>query len=109
MSLRPIATAGVLATLAFLLYGLGLAAAPLTPEEASFNTQARSIRADSLPLFFHADGEHWLQPIAIYANAAVRAAGGGVMSGRIASAIAGAASVGLIFLIAHLITKRVWI
>ncbi len=109
MSLRPIATAGVLAALAVLLYGFGLGATPLTPDEVTFNTQAQSIRADSPPVFFHAEGEHWLQPIAVYANAAVRTAGGGAMSGRIASAIAGAASVGLIFLIAQLITTRAWV
>jgi hypothetical protein len=109
MPLRPIATAGLLAALAVLLYGFGLGATPLTPAETIFNTQAQSIRVGSLPVFFHAQGEHWLQPIAVYANAAVRAAGGGAMSGRIASSIAGAVSVGLIFLIAHLVTRRVWV
>jgi hypothetical protein len=109
MPLRPIATAGILTGLALLLYGMGLVAAPLTAAESTFNTEAQSISGAALPMFFHVQGDQWLQPIAVYANAFVRVAGGGEISGRIASAIAGAADVGLVFLIAHLITRRAWI
>jgi hypothetical protein len=109
MSLRPIATAGLLAALTLLLYGFGLGASPLTTEEIAFNTQAQSIRTGSMPLFFHAQGDQWLPPVAVYANAAIRSAAGGEMSGRVASAIAGAADVALAFLIAQLITGRSWV
>ena len=47
--------------------------------------------------------------VAVYANRAMRAAGGDDMAGRIASAALGAADVGLVFLIAHLVTGRAWI
>ena len=49
------------------------------------------------PLLFHVDGDRWLQPVAVYAAAAVRAVGGGDFSGRIASAIAGALDIALLF------------
>ena len=109
MRLRPIATACVLAGLAVLLYAFRLSAPPLTPAESVFNTQAQSISLSNTPLFFHANGEQWLQPAAVYANAAARAAGGEELSGRIASMVSAAIGVALVFLIAHLITGRAWI
>lgn len=109
MRLRPIATACVLAGVTLLLYAFRLSAAPITPDEAVFNAQARSIGAGATPMFFHVRDEQWLQPLAVYANAAAGAAGGGDMSGRIVSAVAGAISVALVFLIAQLLTDRAWI
>ncbi len=49
-----------------------------------------------------------MQPAALYANAAIRAVGGDDVSGRLASAVAAAISVALLFLIAHEITGRSW-
>jgi hypothetical protein len=109
MRLQPIVTACLLAGLTLLLYGFRLTAAPVTPEESAFNTSAQHLRAGATPLFFHVREEHWLQPLAVYANGVMRAAGGDDMAGRVASAALGAADVGLVFLIAHLITERVWI
>ena len=109
MRLQPIVTACLLAGLTLLLYGFRLTASPVTPEESAFNTQAQTLRAGATPLFFHLRDEHWLQPLAVYANAAMRAVGGDDMAGRIASAAIGAANVGLVFLIAHLVTGRAWI
>jgi hypothetical protein len=109
MRLQPTVTACLLAAMALLLYAFRLTAAPITPDEAAFNTRAQSIRASSTPLFFHVQGERWLQPAAVYANATARVAGGDDVSGRFASAIVGAANVALVFLIAHLITGRAWV
>ena len=103
MRLQPIVTACLLAGITLLLYAFRLSAAPLTTEESAFNNRAQSIRAGTPPLFFHLRDEHWLQPIGVYANAAVRAIGGDDVSGRIASVVVGAIDVALVFLIAHLI------
>lgn len=109
MRLRPIATACILAGFTLLLYAFRLNGPPLSPAESTFNVQAQSIRAGHTPLFFHAGGEQWLQPIAIYANAAMRAAGGDDVSGRLASALAGAISVAITCLIAWEITGSLWL
>ncbi len=108
MRFRPIATACVLAGLALLLYAFHLSAAPITPAESVFNTQARTIGAGHIPVFFRAQGERWLQPLPVYANAAARGIGGDEVSGRIASAIAAAIGVALVFLIAYQITGVTW-
>ena len=109
MRLRPIATACVLAGFTLLLYAFRLSAPPLTLEESVINSQAESIRVGNTPLFFHIGDEHWLQPVAVYANAAMRAIGGDDVSGRIASAVAGALGVALVFLIAQAINGRAWV
>jgi 4-amino-4-deoxy-L-arabinose transferase-like glycosyltransferase len=109
MRLKPTVTACALAAITLLLYAFRLTAPPITPDELAFNTRAQSIRAGSTPLFFHVRDERWLQPAAVYANAALRLAGGDDVSGRIASAILGAVNVALVFLIAHLITGRTWV
>jgi hypothetical protein len=109
MRLQPNVTASVLAVLTLLLYGFRLTAAPVTAGESAFSTSAQTIRAGATPLFFHLREEHWLQPLAVYANAAMRALGGDDIAGRIASAALGAANVGLAFLIAHFVTGRIWI
>src|SRR5829696_10561281 len=109
MRLQPTVTACLFAGMALLLYAYRLTAAPITPDEAAFNSRAQSIRAGSTPLFFHVQGERWLQPAAVYTNTMARAAGGDDVSGRFASAIAGAADVALVFLIVHLITGRAWV
>ena len=106
MRLHPMLTAGVLAGMTLLLYAFHLSAAPLTLDESVFNSEAQSIRLRAAPLFFPTGADAFQQPVAVYANAAVRAIGGDDISGRIASAIAGAINVALVFLIAHLITGR---
>ena len=108
MRLRPVATACGLAGIALLLFAFRLSAPPLSPAESDFNTLAQSIRIDNTPLFFHVRDELWLQPAAPYANAALRAVGGDEVSGRLASALAAALSVALLFLIAREITGRSW-
>jgi hypothetical protein len=109
MRLRPIATACVLAGTTLLLYAFQITSPSLSPAELVFNNQARSIRVANPPLFFHARDEQWLQPVAVYANAATRVFGGDDVSGRLASAIAAALSAALVFLIAHEITGRAWV
>src|SRR5688572_32397106 len=108
MRLQPIVTACLLAGIALLFHAFRLTAPPVTPEEAVFNRQAQTIRAGATPLFFHAS-DVWLQPAAVYANAAMAALGGDDASGRVASAIAAAINVGLVFLIAQLVTGRAWV
>jgi 4-amino-4-deoxy-L-arabinose transferase-like glycosyltransferase len=93
---QPIITACLLAGVTLLLYGFRIADAPLSPEEAIFVAQARSI-GQSSPLFFHVGDERWLQPIAVYAHGLMRAAGAGDAGGRVASAIVGAVNVALVF------------
>jgi 4-amino-4-deoxy-L-arabinose transferase-like glycosyltransferase len=105
---RPIATACVLAGLTLLLYAFRIAEAPISPAESVFNTEAQSVRAANTPVFFHADGERWLQPIAVYANAAMRTLGGEELSGRLVSLIAAALSVAMVFLLAIEISGRTW-
>jgi hypothetical protein len=88
------------------LYAFHVSDAPITTEESKFNNRAQSIRAAMPPLFFHLRDEHWVQPIGVYANAAVRAIGGDDVSGRIASVVVGAINVALVYLIAQLLTGR---
>ena len=107
MRLRPVVTACLFAGISLLLYAFHLSAAPLTAQEAAFNTHAQSIRAGWTPLFFRAGDGEWLQPIGVYTNAAVHAIGGDEVSGRIVSVVAAAVNVCLIFLIAHLVSGRV--
>ena len=109
MRLRPIVIAGVLAGIALLIYAFHLNQAPLTPDEAAFNTHGQSIRAGWTPAYFRVRDDHWLQPAGVYANALMQRAGGGEVSGRFASAVLGAIGVGLVFLIANLMTGRWWI
>lgn len=109
MRLRPIATACVLAAITLLLYAFRLSAPPPTPAESVFNTQAQSIRVGHTPLFFHVRDEHWLQPVAVYANAAARAIGGDDVSGRVASALVGALGVAAVFAIAFEIAGQAWV
>jgi hypothetical protein len=106
MRQHPMITACVLAGITLLLYAFHVSAVPLTTEESAFNNRAQSLRAGPPPLFFHLRDEHWLQPIGVYANAAVRAIGGDDVSGRIASVVVGAINVALVFRIAHLLTGR---
>ncbi|MBY0495483.1 MAG: glycosyltransferase family 39 protein [Cyanobacteria bacterium] len=107
--MRSSVIASLLFGVALLLYAFHLRAAPLTADEAAFNTHGESIRAGWSPMFFRVRDDHWLQPAAVYANAALRRAGGADVSGRFASATIGAIDVALVFLIAHLVTGRTWL
>jgi hypothetical protein len=109
MRLQPIVTACLLAGMTLVLYGFGLRAAPLTPDERAVTEHARTIGPGATPLFVHVQDERWLQPMAVYATAAVQRAGGGDFSGRIVSTIAAAIDVAMIFLVAELITARAWV
>ena len=109
MRLRPVATACGLAGIALLVFAFRLSAPPVSKAESDFNTAARTIRIGNTPLFFHVRDEQWLQPAAPYANAAIRAVGGDDLSGRLASAVAAALSVALLFLTADEITGRSWV
>lgn len=109
MRLQPIVTACVLAGITLLLYAFHVSVPPLTPQETVFNTQAQSIAGTAPRLFFHVQDDRWVQPLAVYANAAVRVAGGDDMSGRLASVLAGAIDVALVFLVAQVMTGRTWI
>ncbi len=106
MRVRPLATACLLGGVTLLLYAFRISAPSVSPAELIFNTQAQTIRSGHAPLFFQVSDEHWLQPIAVYSNAALRAIGGAEVSGRLVSAIAAALSVTLLFLIADEITGR---
>jgi len=109
MRLTPIAAACLLAGIALLFAGYRIDRLPPTNDELVFNVQAETIRSGKPALFFHVAGEKWVQPLAVYANAALRTVGAGRRSGRIVSAIAGAIDVALVFLIVNLITQRAWI
>jgi hypothetical protein len=93
--LRSIATAGLLATLAFALYAVRIGHAPLTPAELDVTRLANS---DST-LFFKADDERWLQPLAVYATSLMSAVVGTDHAGRLAAAAIGGLNVALMFLL----------
>ena len=88
MRLQPIVTACLLAGLTLAALRLSIDRGAAHSRRIDFNDSAQTVRAGATPLFFHVRDEHWLQPLAIYANAAMRAVGGDDMSGRIASAVA---------------------
>jgi len=96
MPLRPFITACVLAGVALASYTFHLTSTPLSASEAVFTQQAQHAFPPH-SLMFHVADDRWLQPVAVYAASVVRAAGGGDYSGRIASAIAGALDVALLF------------
>jgi len=108
MRLKPIIAASVLALAGLLLAGYFMGTGEPTPQELLFNRQAQSALSGNTPLFFHAGGDTWLQPIAVYANAAVRAASAGPTAGRIVSAVVGAMDIALVFLIAQAIAGTAW-
>lgn len=109
MRFRSIATAGVLAGITALLYAFQSGATPISPPESAFNAEAQSVRAGNTPLFFHGVDEHWRQPLAVYANAGMRAIGGGDAAGRWASTAAAAMAVGIVVLITCEVTGIVWL
>lgn len=106
MRQRAIATACVLAALAFLLYSRNTRG-PLNDDERALLEQAQTVRT-STPLFFHVADERWLPAAPVYATALVHALGGGERSGRIASAIVGVADVVLVYVAVGALTHE-WI
>lgn len=80
-------------------------AAPLTADERVFASHAATALT-SRPLFFHVEGESWLQPVAVYAAALFRQAGAGDASGRVAATIVGALNVALVFIVARMLFVR---
>lgn len=101
--LRPVITACLLFGVTLLLYGYRLTTAPLTEPEATILSAAS---AGSTPVFFHVADDQWLQPLAVYLTAGVRLLGGGDASARLASAIAGALNVALLFVVMRLMVSR---
>jgi hypothetical protein len=108
MRLKPNLAAWVMAGVGLLLAVYFLRTGEPTAQEIPFNAQAQSVLGGNTPLFFHAGGDTWLQPIAVYANAAFRAASAGATAGRIASAIAGSIDIALVFLVAYAIAGTAW-
>lgn len=100
--LRSIATAGLLAVLAFGLSAIRTSA-PLSPAEHDFLRQASGIgpAANGFPVFFHLDEEHWLQPVAVYATALVGLISALGNAGRLAASAIGGLNVALIFLLSR--------
>lgn len=92
--LRPVITACLLAGVTLLLYGYGLSSAPVGEQESQILQAARG----SGPLYFQVAPDRYLQPIPVYAAAAMRAVGGGDQSARLASVLVASLNVGLIFL-----------
>lgn len=92
--------------MAFLLYSIQIGRAPLSADEIQLLQQAQSITATGrdlagrrTPLFPQVAGEHWQQPIAVYATVAMSAVAPPAMAARLASALVAAASVGLLYLL----------
>ena len=98
---RSIATAGVLAVLAFGLYASRIGTLPLSPAEIEVVAQADAVGSIAIgfPLFFHVGDEHWLQPLAVYATALTRLATSSDLAGRLAAAVTGAVNVALMFVL----------
>lgn len=99
MRLKPILAASLLGAVALLVAGFLIGGIELNERESVFSSQAQTVLRGNTPLFFQVAGETWLQPIAVYLNAAVQAFGVGRTSGRIVSVIAGATNVALVVLI----------
>lgn len=102
MSLRPIATACVLAGTTLLLYGFQLSAAPAGVAETAILQQAQSVTT-ATPLFFHADADRWLMPVPVYLTATMRAIAPDDIAARLASLAAATIDVVLLFACARLI------
>jgi hypothetical protein len=95
--LRSIATAGLLAILAFGLYAVGIGARPVTPAEAELTRHT----GDAAALFFKADDDRWLMPLAVYAAALTDVVSPPDSAGRLAAAAIGGLNVALMFLLAR--------
>ena len=103
--LRPVATACLLAGVTLLLYGYSIRTTALTADERVFATQSATAFA-ARPMFFHTGGEQWLQPLAVYAGAALKQVGAGDAAGRVAGTVLGALNVVLVFLVARMLFAR---
>jgi hypothetical protein len=104
MRLRPATAACVLAGISLLVSALFIAGISDSPDldERRLITQAQSVRPGNTPLFFHAGGEAWLQPIPVYAAVVLlRTSADARLPGRYAGAIGAAVTVVCVFLIAH--------
>ncbi len=99
--LRSIATAGLLAVVAFGLYAIHIGTPPLSTAESELLLQLNRIGsgADGFPLFFHVADERWLQPVAVYFTSLVSLLTASSSPGRLAAAAIGALDVALMFLL----------
>ncbi|MDP2318627.1 MAG: hypothetical protein Q8O42_04720 [Acidobacteriota bacterium] len=99
--LRSLATAGLLAIVAFGLYAIRIGSATLSPAESELLHQATTagIGADGYPLFFRVSDDRWLQPVAVYSTALMRLVASPETAGRLAAAAVGALNVALIFVL----------
>lgn len=95
--MRPVITACLLVGITLLLYSFGLSGAPVGEQELQFLQAAPG----SGPIYFQVRPDLYLQPIPVYAAAALRAVGGGDQSARLASVLIASINVGLIFLCAR--------
>jgi hypothetical protein len=107
MRLRPSIAACVLAGISFLVSALFISrisnAEIADVDYQHLVQQARSVRQGNTPVFFHADGETWLQPIPVYVSAMLQTMVPERLAARYASATAAAVVVAFVFLIAHAI------
>ena len=115
LRLRSIVTGASLAALAFLLYSIQIGRAPLSAHEIQLLQQAQSITETGrdlagrgTPLFPQIAGEHWQQPMAVYATAAMSAVAPALVASRLASALVAATSVGLLYLLLARIHPNGW-
>lgn len=106
---QPIVAALLLAGISILVAAYYLRTPTPTAQEVTFNMHAQSVLNGKPAMFFHTAGDQWLQPLAVYLNAAVRAVSPRATSGRIVSAVAGGVNVALVVLIVVLITERIWV
>ena len=116
LRLRTIVTGASLAALAFLLYSIQIGRAPLSVDEIQWLQQAQAITTTGrdlagrrTPLFPQVAGEHWQQPIAVYAAAVMTAVATPPVASRLASALAAATSVGLLYLLLARIYPEGWV
>ena len=116
--LRSIVTAAAIAGVALAFYGTRLGPPPpLSADEAALHAQAQSVASNGrdttgrlAPLFFQAAEDHWLQPIPVYATAAVlKVTGTGEWGSRFSTARLAVLSAVLIYFVARRLFRREWL
>jgi len=114
--LRSAATASVLAGLALLLYGTRLGSPIYSTAEVALLRQAQSVAVSGrdieghlTPLFFRVAEDRWLQPLPVYATAAVATVASAHTAGRLTAAVVGAMNVVLLFVLVRRLFPDPWV
>ena len=113
--LGSVATAGLITVIALGLYTFRITAQPPSADEIVMQRQAQSLwltghdlAGRQTPLLLQVDEDHWQQPVPVYAVALMSALAPADMASRLASAVFGAMSVGLLYLLVSRLYADRW-